>query len=92
MKSLFSDEKRCYLCGSNSNIHKHHIYMGSNRKNSEEIGAWVYLCYKHHNGSNQGVHFNPKLDQELKELAQLKYEENHTREEFMSIIKRNYLD
>lgn len=92
MQSLISKEKKCYVCNTKSNIHKHHIYMGANRKNSEKIGAWVYLCGYHHNQSNEGVHFNPKLDQELKELAQQKYEENHTRDEFMSIIKRNYLD
>ena len=92
MQSLISKEKKCYVCNTESNIHKHHIYMGANRGNSEKIGAWVYLCGFHHNQSNEGVHFNPKLDQELKELAQQKYEENHTRDEFMSIIKRNYLD
>lgn len=92
MQSLISKEKKCYVCGTTFNIHKHHIWKGYNRKKSEDIGAWVYLCYKHHNGSNEGVHFNPKLDQELKQLAQRKYEEKHTRDEFMSIIKRNYLD
>ena len=92
MKSLLSKEKRCWVCGTTMNIHKHHIYMGSNRNNSEKIGAWVYLCYKHHNGSNEGVHFNSKLDQELKEKAQQEYEKTHSREEFMAIIKRNYLD
>lgn len=92
MKSLIDNDKKCYICHTKFNIHKHHIYFGANRKNSENIGAWVYLCGHHHNQSNDGVHFNPKLDQQLKELAQRKYEENHTRDEFMSIIKRNYLD
>ena len=92
MKSLIDNDKKCYVCNTKFNIHKHHIYFGANRKNSETIGAWVYLCGNHHNQRRDGVHFNPKLDQELKQLAQQKYEENHTREEFMSIIKRNYLD
>lgn len=92
-ESLISKEKKCYVCGTTYNIQKHHIYKGhANRNNAEKIGAWVYLCFKHHTGSNEAVHFNPKLDKELKELAQKKYEENHSREEFMSIIRRNYLD
>lgn len=91
MESLISKDKKCYVCGTTFNIHLHHIYKGCNRNNSEKIGAWVYLCARHHNMSSEGVHFNPKLDLELKQLAQQKYEENHSREEFISIIRKNYL-
>jgi hypothetical protein len=90
--SLISKSKRCYVCGTTQNLHLHHIYMGANRKNSDKIGAWVYLCCYHHNGSSAGVHYNHKLDQELKIKAQEEYEKTHTREDFMKIIKRNYLD
>lgn len=89
--SLFSNEKICWVCGTRLNIHKHHIYMGANRNNSENIGAWVYLCYYHHNGSRYGVHSNHELDLKLKKEAQRLYEEAHTRDEFMKVIKRNYL-
>ena len=90
--SLISKSKCCYVCGTTQNIHLHHIYMGANRNNSDKIGAWVYLCANHHNGSSAGVHYNHKLDQELKMKAQEEYEKTHSREEFMKIIKRNYLD
>ena len=90
--SLISKSKCCYVCGTTQNIHLHHIYMGANRNNSDKIGAWVYLCAYHHNGSSAGVHYNHKLDMELKIKAQEEYEKTHTREEFMKIIKRNYLD
>lgn len=91
MNSLISKSKCCYVCGTTLNIHKHHIYMGANRNNSERIGAWVYLCSFHHNGSSNGVHYNHNLDIELKKKAQIEFEKEHTRDEFMKIIHKNYL-
>ena len=90
-KSLFSDEKVCYVCGSPNNIHKHHVYPAANRKNSEKYGCWVYLCAWHHNMSNVGVHFNRLLDVELKREAQKRFEELHSHEEFMRIFGKNWL-
>lgn len=90
--SLVSKSKCCYVCGTTMNLHLHHIYMGANRNNSDKIGAWVWLCCNHHNGSSAGVHYNHALDIELKKKAQEEYEKEHTREDFMKIIHRNYLD
>ena len=41
--------------------------------------------------SDNGVHFNMSLDRYMKRWAQKKYEETHTREEFLKLIGRNYL-
>ena len=41
--------------------------------------------------SDYGVHFNKKLDLKLKQDCQRKFEETHSREEFLEIIGRNYL-
>ena len=74
-------------------LHEHHIFYGnSNRKKSEQHGLKVWLCGYHHNLSNMGVHFYKPLDIKLKRLAQEKYEETHTREDFMREFGRNYLD
>lgn len=91
-ESLISKSKKCYVCGTTQNIHLHHICMGANRNNSEKIGAWVYLCYYHHNGSSAGVHYNHKLDLELKQLAQREFEKKHSRDEWMKVIHKNYLN
>lgn len=40
--------------------------------------------------SDGAVHFNRKLDVRLKRLAQEAYEKNHTREEFIALVGRNY--
>lgn len=42
--------------------------------------------------SNEGVHFNRELDLKLKRECQEKFEETHSREEFMKIIGKNYLE
>lgn len=90
MKSLFSDEKVCWLCGS-PHVHKHHIMYGTaNRRLSESWGCWVYLCPRHHNMSKDGVHFNKQLDRELKEECQRRWEERYG-EGFIEIFGRNYL-
>lgn len=111
MKSIISNEKRCFVCDNaslhkyhiveerdkkrcfvydNTLLHKHHIFEGRNRNNSEKYGLWVYLCLAHHNMSNKGVHFNKQLDLELKQLAQMKFQETYNKD-FLSIFFRNYL-
>ena len=93
-KSILQSEKVCYLTGSTYNLHKHHIYAGSRRKISEDNGFWVYLIGHYHNQSNDGVHGKngQELDLKLKQDCQRKYEETHSREEFMELIGKNYLD
>lgn len=92
MKSIINNDRRCFKCNTTYNLHKHHIYEGRNRKNSEKYGLWVYLCGKHHNLSNEGVHFNKQFDLELKKLGQEKFEENYPGIDFLSIFYKNYKD
>ena len=74
MKSILSNERECYVCGTPLNLHRHHIWGGGRRKLSEKHGCWVYLCAKHHNMSDKGVHFNKALDTELKQDCQEMWE------------------
>ena len=70
-----------------------HIFAGSRRKISEREGFVVYLIGRLHNLSEDGVHGKNgrELDLMLKRACQAKYEETHSREEFMRLIGRNYL-
>lgn len=89
---VVDDMTRCYVCGTTRDIHIHEIFYGTaNRKKSIKHGMCIGLCGKHHNMSGEGVHFNKLLDIELKRKAQRKFEETHTREEFMREFGRNYL-
>lgn len=92
MKSIIQDKRECKVCKTTLNLHKHHIFYGTaNRKKSEETGCWCYLCAKHHNMSDEGVHFNKSLDNKLKIEAQKKFEEIHGQEEFMKTFHKSYL-
>lgn len=93
-KSILQNEKKCYITGQTSNLHYHHIFRGVNRKISDEHGFGVYLAPWLHNTSDQGVHgkHGKDLDLMLKQHCQMAYEKEHSREEFMALIGRNYLD
>lgn len=91
-KSIISNERECYVCGTIVNLHRHHIFYGmANRKQSEKYGCWVFLCPKHHNISNAGVHFNKALDIELKQKCQRKFMEVYPDLDFIKTFGRNYL-
>lgn len=95
MKSILQKNKECYVCKS-LYVEDHHIYFGPNRKISEKHGFKVWLCNLHHTGSISGnsknaVHFNRDMNLRLKKECQRKYEEEHTRDEFIKLIGRSYL-
>ena len=91
-KSIVSNERKCWVCGSEYGLHRHHVYEGvANRPLSEKYGCWVYLCYRHHTG-DQGVHFNKYLDLRLKKYTQECFEAKiGTREDFRRIFGKSYL-
>ena len=93
MDSIIQKEKECFVCKSTIGLHSHHILFGSaNRKHSERLGLKVFLCYLHHNGSNEAVHFNKALDMYLKRIAQRHFEERYgDREEFIRVFGKSYL-
>ena len=85
------DKETCVVCGSPFVEWHHTMYGVSNRKNSEEYGYVIPLCYAHHRGKN-GIHFNKELDLYWKRKAQEHFEETYgTREDFIRIFGRNYL-
>lgn len=92
MKSVLQHNKECLICG-NPNVHEHHVFYGtSNRKQSEKRGLKVYLCPKHHNMSDEGVHFNRELDLAIKIMAQNHYEKHiGSREEFRKEFGKSWL-
>lgn len=93
MKSILQNRKRCFICSRTIGLHDHHIYFGTaRRKISEKYGFKVWLCYEHHEGT-YGVHGSKgnELNKYLKEVCQLKYEENHSRNEFRKIMGKSYI-
>lgn len=102
---LQTKDGTCYLCVmlhgdyTARETEEHHVFFGtSNRERSESEGLKVYLCHAHHQyafGNNpEAIHGNPKsseTDLLLKQIAQRKYEENHTRADFIAAFGKNYL-
>ena len=99
MKSIIQKEKECFICRVNydvettTGLQEHHIFEGTGRrKQSEKYGLKVYLCHRHHvSDPKYAVHYQKQLDLELKQLAQRKFEETHTREEFIEHFIQSYL-
>ena len=90
-KSILQDEKECYICHTTANLQLHHCYFGTaNRKLSDQDGCVVYLCVDHHTGII-GVHHNRDLDLALIQMAQKKFEETHTRDEWRALFTKSYL-
>lgn len=93
MNSIIQNEKECFICHTTADLHKHHIFFGSaNRKLSEEYGCWCWLCGKHHNMSDEGVHFDRKKDLRLKQITQEVWQaHNGTEDDFRAIFGKSYL-
>ena len=88
--SAIQTHKRCWVCGRVTGLERHHVLGGPNRKWSEKYDLTVWLCREHHTGTN-GVHNARDLSLQLRQAAQVAFERDHTREEWMRIFGRNYL-
>lgn len=93
--SIISNWKKCFVCGKQLYLHKHHIFYGiRNRSKADDDGLFVYLCYEHHEGT-YGVHgkYGDKLDTRLKQIAEKRWLSyyNKTKKDFIDRYGRNYL-
>ena len=88
-------DKYCWVTlAMNVPLEKHHIYFGPGmRKISDKNGFWVWLTPEMHRGTD-GVHGKNghDLDLYLKRTCQTMYEETHSREAWMELIGKNYLE
>lgn len=89
----------CYLCIRLHNDYRywtfreeHHVYDGPNRKVSEANGFKVKLCLAHHRTGPEAVHNKVENMRLIQQDVQREYEKTHTRQQFMSLIGRNYLE
>ena len=101
MRSILQDKKsgRCYICENwrgddteKRDLEEHHIFFGTGKKwLSDEDGLIVHLCPEHHREGPAAVHKNRLADLYVKAVAQAKYEETHTRDEFIRRYGKSYL-
>lgn len=88
-KSVFTDNLDiCYLCGRKKND-LHEVYAGRNRINSIKYGFVLPLCRECHSSNQNNAIFNDYWHRQ----GQLYWEEFvGSREEFIKVFRRNYLE
>lgn len=88
------DLTRCYLCGANGaqdRLELHHVFGGPLRKLADADGLTVMLCgVRCHRLGKLSAHNNKTIRRMLQAEAQAKFEETHTRAEWMARYGRNY--
>lgn len=92
LRSVFTDDMdHCYFTGSYP-VERHHIFGGSNRKNSEKYGFIIPLRPDlHPNGAQRGANA-AEIDLKLKTMAQEYFETFYgTREDFRSVFGKSWL-
>lgn len=87
MESIIQSERQCWFCGSPYVENHHCIHGTSNRKNADKYGLTIWVCPFHH----AGIHNDRKIDLQVIKMAQSKFEETHTRDEFRSIFGKSWL-
>lgn len=86
-KSILTNNfEKCFICGGTAS-ELHEIFSGGSRKASMMHDFVIPICRKCHNV----ITINYQLNLRLKKLCQKKFEENGTREQFLSIIHKSYL-
>lgn len=80
----------CIRCGSPYKTALHEPIMGRNRQASIKYNLRVPLCFTCH----RFAHDEPsqEYNEMLKIEMQRKFEETHTRQEFIRIFGRNYIE
>lgn len=90
-KSIVQKGERCFFCGRETGLERHHIWAGvANRPLSEKYGLWVWLCHECHTGKD-GAQYDREKNQSLKRLGQIAFEARHNHDEWMKIFKKNYI-
>ncbi len=93
------NDGQCWICSrvygcyrKYTYLEKHHVFFGNGRREiSEANGFTVWLCPAHHTAGPDAVHRNQRMNRLVQRATQDRFEVNHTREEFMALIGRNYI-
>lgn len=80
---------RCALCGKCGHLERHHLIFGRGmRALSEKYGLVVPLC----RGCHARVHKDKAFMDWSRKKGQEIFEKGHTREEFIEIFGKTYLE
>lgn len=85
---LTNNLNKCYVCKIRKKDDIHEIYAGAKKQTSMKNGFCIPICRRCHNE----IQNDEEKMLVYKKRCQQEYEKTHTREEFIKLIKRNYLD
>ena len=85
---LTNNLKTCYVCKKRKKDDMHEIYPGSSKQASMKNGFCIPICRKCHSEITN----NEKRLLSYKVECQKEFEKTHTREDFIKIIGRSYID
>lgn len=86
--SIFTNNlNRCYVTGTNNDVHIHHVFGAANKVHSEEYGFMLPLCAEYHNMSDKGIHFDKEFDLRMKRECQEYWLNNiSSKDEFIKVF------
>ncbi len=90
--SYIGNSDECFICKSDYMLETHHLMNGAYKKSAEKYGLLIKVCPNCHTLAPTAIHRDSSLLKKLKRIGQEHFEQTHTREEFMKIFGRNYLD
>ena len=90
MKSIISEKMKCYICGRETDLERHHCIFGTaNRRKAEEDGLWVWLCHDCHHGVHNGNNYaKERMQMDAQEDWESMYGD---RDAFIKRYGRSYL-
>lgn len=92
--SVFTEDMDHCIETGTTQVHRHHIFYGPNRKKSEKRGFVIPIAYYLHEFQKGSIHDNPNkgLDLKYKQLAQTYYEEHYgDRQDFIREFGKSWL-
>lgn len=70
--------------------HKHHIFEGRNRNNSEKYGLYIWVKWSDHVLNKESIHNNPLITEKLHKIAKKQFEEIYNELDFLNIFGQNF--
>ena len=85
--SILQKSKKCFICGTETELDIHEAFGGRNRKKSMEYGLIVYLCRKHH----REIEDDEKSKKQLKKYAECIFNGKYGKEKFIKECEKSNL-
>lgn len=90
LKSIITNDlEYCFVCGR-PYPQIHHMMNKWDKAKAEKYGLIIPLCMNHHTGA-EGVHTKPEKMLACRQMAQRKFEEIHSRDEWIEEFGKSYL-